>query len=745
MTIMRIPLLALSACFTFTAQALTVTISKYQDAPCGQPLGVLDAYASGGVGPYTISWSNGATTAHLEGLLPGSYTVTVTDGNSEQATATETILDLPSHPYPVAGVTFSHCPGGDPMAEIHFDETGWTHGPGPHTITNPANWVPLLGQGGAFTFYYMVFPGAAPGSTQEVQWADANGCPGTTSGEVSNIYQPPLMTSLSSTGACLGNNGSITGTLVNQQFAMVGVHLRTMDGTPIASGQNFTSDIGPYAFSFGFLAPGAYWVITDPDGLDSWDAGNPYGLPSCADSFYVEVPDLTGNCGIVQGRVYFDHDQDCVQDVNEVGVPDRLITFTPGPEYAYTNSNGGYTRRLTNGSYTMAVDGTGADLYPICPSTTTTDVVVSGGVVNQSFADSSLVALDLKAEIAMGPARPGFVQNVLLRAKNLSGQLSGAVDLVLTIDPQFSFISSEPAPTSVIGNTVSWTGMDPLSGYQRHLVHVHVQVPPDIGLLGQPYAHTASISQPLTESTLANNTAIGGGTVQGSYDPNDKTARTSTRQSDTEYFIGQDDGIDYTIRFQNTGTDTAFTVVVRDTLSEALDIGSFEMGIASHDHTITFLPNRVVEWRFPNILLPDSNVNEPGSHGLIDFRIKPMEPVLPGTVIENTANIYFDFNPPVITEPSVLVAEFSTGVGEQLEPGITVSPNPVSALLSVSAASPIARLSIVSADGRVVHSGNANADRTAIDATSLKGGAYTVIAELHNGSIARARFIKLNP
>ncbi|MBK8228277.1 MAG: T9SS type A sorting domain-containing protein [Flavobacteriales bacterium] len=742
MNTLRFPLLAVTAYFTFAAQALTVTISKYQDSPCGQPLGVLDAYASGGVGPYTFSWSNGATTGHLEGLLPGSYTVTVTDGNSEQAAATETILDLPSHPFPVSGATFSHCPGGDPIAEIHFDQSGWTHGPGPHTITNPSNWVPLLGQGGAFTFYYMVFPGAAPGSTQEVQWADANGCPGTTSGQVSNIYQPPQMTSLTSTGACLGNNGSITGTLVNQQFAMVGVHLRTMDGTPIASGQNFTSDIGPYAFSFSFLAPGAYWVITDPDGLDSWDPGNPYGLPNCADSFYVEVPDLTGNCGIVQGRVYFDHDQDCVQDANEVGVPDRLITFTPGPEYAYTNSNGGYTRRLTNGSYTMAVDGTGTDLYPICPPTPTTDVVVSGGVVNQSFADSSLVPLDLKAEIAMGPARPGFVQNVLLRAKNLSGQLSGAVDLALTIDPQFSFLSAEPAPTSVVGNTVTWAGMDPLSGYQRHLVHVQVQVPPDIGLLNQPYAHTASVSQPLTESTLANNTANGDGTVQGSYDPNDKTARTSTRQSETEYFIGQDTWIDYTIRFQNTGTDTAFTVVVRDTLSEALDIGSFEMGIASHDPIITFLPNHVVEWRFPNILLPDSNVNEPGSHGLIDFRIKPMEPVLPGTVIENTANIYFDFNPPVITEPSVLVAEFSTGVATVDSGALLLAPIPANDQLLVSSSRSIDAVQVFAMDGREELRLSIRSTSATLNVGRLSSGAYLLVAHLENGTVLRQRFLK---
>jgi hypothetical protein len=122
-----------------------------------------------------------------------------------------------------------------------------------------------------------------------------------------------------------------------------------------------------------------------------------------------------------------------------------------------------------------------------------------------------------------------------------------------------------------------------------------------------------------------------------------------------------------------------------------------------------------------------------------------VQPLFAGTVIENSANIYFDFNDPVITEPSVLTAEFSTGVGEHIEPGVMVAPNPVSALLSITAASPIARLRIVSADGRVVHSAGMIADRAVVDVEALKCGAYTVLAELHDGSIGRARFIKLNP
>ena len=58
--------------------------------------------------------------------------------------------------------------------------------------------------------------------------------------------------------------------------------------------------------------------------------------------------------------------------------------------------------------------------------------------------------------------------------------------------------------------------------------------------------------------------------------------------------------------------------------------------------------------------------NEAASHGFVSSGSSLCRSP-PGTVIENIANIYFDFNDPVITEPSVLVAEFSTGVEERIE------------------------------------------------------------------------------
>ena len=52
---------------------------------------------------------------------------------------------------------------------------------------------------------------------------------------------------------------------------------------------------------------------------------------------------------------------------------------------------------------------------------------------------------------------------------------------------------------------------------------------------------------------------------------------------------------------------------------------------------------------FDDILLPDSNVNEPESHGFVKFKVLPNKELAPLTTLKSPANIYFDFNPPITT------------------------------------------------------------------------------------------------
>jgi uncharacterized repeat protein (TIGR01451 family) len=144
--------------------------------------------------------------------------------------------------------------------------------------------------------------------------------------------------------------------------------------------------------------------------------------------------------------------------------------------------------------------------------------------------------------------------------------------------------------------------------------------------------------------------------VRGAFDPNDKQA--TPQLSPLQVASGK--YIDYTIRFQNTGTDTAFNIVISDTLSDDLQKESLQMLVASHNCKATVKDN-IVFFEFLNILLPDSNVNEPMSHGFVSFRIKPQTTVAVNTIIPNKAAIYFDYNAPVITNiAGTLIKDFTT-------------------------------------------------------------------------------------
>lgn len=135
--------------------------------------------------------------------------------------------------------------------------------------------------------------------------------------------------------------------------------------------------------------------------------------------------------------------------------------------------------------------------------------------------------------------------------------------------------------------------------------------------------------------------------IIGSFDPNDKQA--TPKGYGNEHFINVGDDLNYRIRFQNTGTDTAFTVVIRDTISEHLNIGSLITGASSHPYELDIINGTVLKFSFKDILLVDSFTNEPASHGFVKFKIS-QQPNLPlGTMVYNSAAIFFDYNEPIIT------------------------------------------------------------------------------------------------
>ncbi len=224
----------------------------------------------------------------------------------------------------------------------------------------------------------------------------------------------------------------------------------------------------------------------------------------------------------------------------------------------------------------------------------------------------------------------------------------------------------------------------------------------------------------------------------GSQDPNDKKA--DLIGYGPQHFIEANTDLNYTIRFQNTGTDTAFTVVIIDTLSEHLDPATMRPGISSHPYEVDLDGSGILVFTFNNILLPDSNVNQDGSNGYVVFDISQFPDQPDGTVIFNDAGIYFDFNDPVITntvyhtigrdfiENNLSVAVVSHVSDLQLSAYPNPAVNNVTIALTGETFYDKVVLSVIDRSGRIILNKllNASGNQIQIDASDWDTGMYLI-------------------
>jgi hypothetical protein len=214
------------------------------------------------------------------------------------------------------------------------------------------------------------------------------------------------------------------------------------------------------------------------------------------------------------------------------------------------------------------------------------------------------------------------------------------------------------------------------------------------------------------------------------YDPNQKTA--IPKGIGEQHLLPANRPITYTIDFQNTGTDTAFRVLLRDVLSQHLDVTTFRPGASSNPYTWEIRGLDTLEVLFQPIMLPDSNVNEAASHGWFSFTIDQQPDLADGTLIENTASIIFDYNPPIITNTTFhTIGQLTVSIDEisqQPNAGLwKVLSNPTitsATLLAVKAIPGEKKFELVNTAGMVVRSQAFSGQRFDFERKNLPSGLY---------------------
>ncbi|MFN8246087.1 MAG: hypothetical protein U0T56_06885 [Ferruginibacter sp.] len=344
----------------------------------------------------------------------------------------------------------------------------------------------------------------------------------------------------------------------------------------------------------------------------------------------------------MQGYVYYDNNQNNVRDINEPIRANQLLTLSNGRR-TFTNNNGDYEIYADSlGNYSLTT--TPPRFFSAIPvqenyqfSTYDTSVTRDFALQANTVADS----LNIRVLPLRAVARPGFTYPFDVAVLNVGTTvLNPAVDLTYDVTRLVFDSVSNPSVIHTPGHLqVSYPSL--VVGDSKHF-QAYFHVLPSVPLGDTIRTHVSAVSALVT----ATDTSYA--VVTGSFDPNDKQA--TPVMSPAEVTAGK--YIDYVVRFQNTGTDTAFNVVIADTLHHLLDAGTFRMTGASHS-CIATIKNNIVYFEFINIQLPDSNINEPMSHGFVSFQIKPQPSVTLGTLLPNKAFIYFDYNSPVITNTAI--------------------------------------------------------------------------------------------
>ena len=283
--------------------------------------------------------------------------------------------------------------------------------------------------------------------------------------------------------------------------------------------------------------------------------------------------------------------------------------------------------------------------------------------------------------------RPGFTipyyVSIHNRGKN---PLTTNVSVILDGNLTYTSQSGENKPTTASGQTLTWDNITVESGATKRLIFYATldrKTP-----LGTELVSTAQLIMATPDDVPENDKTTFKTIVSGSFDPNDKLVTYAG--AFTEGYVYDTTSFEYTIRFQNTGTDTAFTVRVEDVISNNLDLTTIKFIDSSHESAIS-ISGDTVKWLFENILLADSNTNEPASHGFVRFFINQKTGNQAGTEIKNKAAIYFDFNDPVITNEIVstvnndIVTELEHEISYQTQGIISAYPNPARTTISINA------------------------------------------------------------
>jgi hypothetical protein len=458
------------------------------------------------------------------------------------------------------------------------------------------------------------------------------------------------------------------------------------------------------------------------------------------DTTYCTPMTFSAGCILLDGYTYRDNNANCVFDAGDdtlkwVALDVTDLTGSTIYEYGYSDYNGHYVISMPSGtgSYKIQPELTWSYTYNtvICPVAGSYTFTPSTGYTFDFALDCATPLYDLSlwgnswTDVPGGTTGFGYVYAYNASCNPVTGTIT------VTLDPNVTFtgMTYGPAPTSVVGSTLTWTHL--FGAWPSFPSHIYLEwsqsTSTGVTVLDTICGYNAIITPTSGDLDPTNNSVTWCDVVGGPYDPNSKevypagTGATGKVAPNTDF--------DYIIHFQNCGTAEAVNIYVLDTIDTDLDIATLQITGSSHTMTPTVNGN-TVRFDFPSIHLIDSTTNEPLSHGWLSYHINSKSGLANGTTINNTGYIYFDYNAAVVTNTTLNTIDISMGVNEQL---VTTNnnalfPNPATNKFTVQFEKEVSgTLFMIDASGKTVKQLNVNGSKEIVVSTNeLESGFYAL-------------------
>ena len=376
------------------------------------------------------------------------------------------------------------------------------------------------------------------------------------------------------------------------------------------------------------------------------------------------------NGALFKGSVYFDKNNNCQKDVDEISISNVKIEIDGQP--LSVNSNGQFSTSLSIASHTISIPSQGYWISN-CNNRVVNVNSINDTVVVDLPVFSNTNGADLSVNLSATAMRKGFKNQVDILVENLGTETCINASLKLTLGNGMKIKTAMPNYNTNNSNIYNWLIDSLKPGQSKNFVlfdSVYLSNPIGTNL---NFLADVAINNDLN---LDNNSVSKSFPVVGAIDPNDLLV--SPCGEGYGRFIKKDVLLNYTIRFQNTGNYYASNVIISDKITENLDISKISNILGSHKFVYRIYGDRKIVFYFEDINLPDSTFNEELSHGYIKFTIPLINGINEGDEIVNQADIRFDYEDPIVTNKVLNTLTFNL-----ISDFMTISPNPANEVLNL--------------------------------------------------------------